>query len=121
MDKKWFRPHVAYTIAKYGMSMCVLGMAEEFRDTGIAVNALWPGSIIQTAALAMVPGVDAERSRTAEIMADAAHLILTRDARSFTGHFCIDEEILASSGSTDLAKYAVAPHKGPPIRDLFLD
>ena len=121
MDPKWFRNHVAYTIAKYGMSMCVLGMAEEFRADGIAVNALWPRTIIRTAALAMIPGIDTDRARTPEIMADAAHLVLGREARQFTGNFCIDEEVLASAGATDLAKYAVAPGKDPPIPDLFID
>ena len=121
MDPKWFRNHVAYTIAKYGMSMCVLGMAEEFRGEGIAVNALWPRSIIHTAALGMIPGIDTERARSPEIMADAAHIILNRASRECTGNFCIDDEVLASAGIADLSKYAVAPHKGPPIGDLFLD
>jgi len=121
MDPKWFRNHLAYTIAKYGMSLCVLGMAEEFRAEGIAVNALWPRTIIRTAALAMIPGIDTDRARTPEIMADAAHVILSRQAREFTGNFCIDEEVLASAGVTDLAKYSVAPGKSEPITDLFID
>lgn len=121
MDPKWFKNHVAYSIAKYGMSMCVLGMAEEFRSEGIAVNALWPRAIIRTAALAMIPGIDTERARTPDIVADAAHVILGRPAREFSGNFCIDEEVLASAGVTDFAKYAVAPGKGEPIGDLFLD
>ncbi len=121
MDPKWFGRHVAYTIAKYGMSMCVLGMAEEFRSEGIAINALWPRTIIRTAALAMIPGIDTDRARMPEIMADAAHVILNRESRGFTGNFCIDEEVLASAGVSDLAKYAVAPGKGEPIRDLFVD
>ena len=121
MNPKWFRNHLAYTIAKYGMSMCVLGMAEEFRADGIAVNALWPRTIVRTAALAMIPGIDTDRARNPEIVADAAHLILGRDARQFTGNFCIDEEVLAAAGVTDLAKYAVAPGSGDPIPDLFVD
>jgi len=121
MNPKWFKNHLAYTIAKYGMSMCVLGMAEEFRAEGIAVNALWPRTIIRTAALAMIPGIDTDRARTPEIVADAAHLMLNREARQFTGNFCIDEEVLASAGVTDLAKYAVAPGKDQPIPDLFVD
>src|SRR6185369_6057011 len=94
MDPKWFAPHVAYTMAKYGMSMCVLGMAEEFRTDGIAVNALWPRTVIATSAIMMIPGAaeDIERMRKPEIMADAAHAILTRDARATSGRFFIDEE-----------------------------
>ena len=121
MDPKWFGPHVAYTIAKYGMSMCVMGMAEEFRNDGIAINALWPRTIIHTAALAMIQGIDTDRSRTPEIMADAAHVILNRESRGCTGNFFIDDEVLASAGLTELAKYAVAPGKGAPITDLFID
>lgn len=121
MDPKWFSPHVAYTIAKYGMSMCVMGMAEEFRNDGIAINALWPRTIIHTAALAMIQGIDTDRARTPEIMADAAHVILNRESRGCTGNFFIDDEVLASAGVTELAKYAVAPGKGAPITDLFID
>lgn len=121
MDPKWFSPHVAYTIAKYGMSMCVMGMAEEFRNDGIAINALWPRTIIHTAALAMIQGIDTDRARTPEIMADAAHVILNRESRGCTGNFFIDDEVLASAGVTELAKYAVAPGKGAPIPDLFID
>ena len=121
MDPKWFSPHVAYTIAKYGMSMCVMGMAEEFRNDGIAINALWPRTIIHTAALAMIQGIDTDRARTPEIMADAAHVILNRESRGCTGNFFIDDEVLASAGLTELAKYAVAPGKGAPITDLFID
>jgi len=121
MDPKWFSPHVAYTIAKYGMSMCVMGMAEEFRNDGIAINALWPRTIIHTAALAMIQGIDTDRARTPEIMADAAHVILNRESRGCTGNFFIDDEVLASAGVTELAKYAVAPGKGAPIPDLFVN
>src|SRR6185312_11044782 len=94
MNPRWFGPHVAYTIAKYGMSMCVLGMAEEFRTDGIAVNALWPRTTIATAALQIIPGARPEAGRTPEIMADAAHAVLTRDSRSLTGRFLIDEDVL---------------------------
>jgi citronellol/citronellal dehydrogenase len=117
---KWFAPHLAYTMAKYGMSMCVLGMAEEFRAAGIAVNALWPRTIIATAALQVIPGAEADRGRTPEIVADAAWHILTRDSRSTTGTFFIDDEVLAAAGVTDLSRYAVSP--GKALRaDLFLD
>jgi citronellol/citronellal dehydrogenase len=120
MKAKWFQRHVAYTIAKYGMSMCVLGMAEEFRPLGIGVNALWPRTIIATAALQVIPGAHAERGRTPEIVADAAQYILTRDSRATTGNFFIDEEVLAQAGVSDLSGYAVTP--GEPLqKDLFLD
>lgn len=120
MHAKWFAPHVAYTIAKYGMSMCVLGMAEEFRDDGIAVNALWPHTIIATAALQMVPGANSEQARKPEIVAEAAWHILTRDSRATTGNFFIDEQVLAAAGVTDLTPYAVVP-ANPLKSDLFID
>jgi citronellol/citronellal dehydrogenase len=120
MSARWFAPHVAYTIAKYGMSLCVLGMAEEFRSAGVAVNALWPRTIIATAALQMIPGVDAARGRKPEILADAAHWILTQPSRSLTGNFLIDEDVLARAGVTDLSAYAVDAAK-PLTKDLFLD
>jgi citronellol/citronellal dehydrogenase len=117
---KWFAPHLAYTMAKYGMSMCVLGMAEEFREAGIAVNALWPRTIIATAALQVIPGAEPECGRTPDMVADAAWHILTRDSRTTTGNFFIDDEVLASAGITDLTAYAVA--KGKPLKtDLFLE
>lgn len=120
MQAKWFHRHVAYTIAKYGMSMCVLGMAEEFRPLGIGVNALWPRTIIATAALQVIPGANAECGRTPEIVAAAARYILTRDSRATTGNFFIDEEVLAEAGVSDLSGYAMTP--GLPLqRDLFLD
>jgi citronellol/citronellal dehydrogenase len=121
MDPKWFAPHVAYTIAKYGMSMCVLGMAEEFRHDGIAVNALWPRSVIATAAIAMIPGAgeQVERMRKPAIMADAAHAILLRDAATTTGRFFIDEDALREAGIVDLEPYAVKPG-APLLPDLFL-
>ena len=118
----WFKQHVAYTMAKYGMSMCVLGMAEEFRDAGVAVNALWPRTIIATSALAMIPGIAdrMDHCRRPEILADAAHAILTRDARQATGNFYIDEDVLAQHGITDLTRYAVKPGV-PLLPDIFLD
>lgn len=120
MKAKWFQRHVAYTIAKYGMSMCVLGMAEEFRPLGIGVNALWPRTIIATAALQVIPGAHAERGRTPEIVADAARYILTQDSRATTGNFFIDEEVLAQAGVSDLSGYAMTP--GETLqKDLFLD
>ena len=120
LNPRWFGPHVAYTIAKYGMSMCVLGMAEELKPDGIAVNALWPRTTIATAALQIIPGAQPEAGRKPEIMADAAHYILSRDSRSLTGRFLIDEEVLREAGVTDFAGYAVKP--GAALRiDLFLD
>ena len=120
LNPRWFKDHVAYTIAKYGMSMCVLGLAEEFRRDGIAVNALWPRTTIATAALQVVPGAAPELGRTPEIMADAAHHVLTRDSRSLTGRFLIDEAVLREAGVRDFERYAVKP--GETLRvDLFLD
>ena len=121
MEPKWFAPHVAYTMAKYGMSMCVLGMAEEFRRDGIGVNALWPRTVIATAALAMLPGVreQLDRTRKPEIVADAAHAVLTRDARETTGRFFLDEDVLRQAGIDDFSVYAVAPGM-PLLPDLFL-
>ncbi|MEO8134444.1 MAG: NAD(P)-dependent oxidoreductase [Betaproteobacteria bacterium] len=122
MKPHWFQPHVAYTMAKYGMSMCVLGMAAEFGPAGVAVNALWPRTVIATVALQMIPGAEVERCRMPEIMADAAHAVLLRDARDpvNSGNFYIDDEVLAAAGITDLSAYAVLP--GAPLRsDIFLD
>ncbi len=121
LDPKWFAPHVAYTIAKYGMSMCVLGMAEEFKADGIGINALWPRTVIATAALALVPGAreQLERTRKPEIMADAAHAILLRDARTTTGNFFLDEDVLRETGITDFSIYAVNAGE-VPLPDLFL-
>ncbi|MFL6260398.1 MAG: SDR family oxidoreductase [Thermoanaerobaculia bacterium] len=120
LDPKWFEHHVAYTIAKYGMSLCVLGMAEEFKRDGIAVNALWPRTVILTAALAMLGGLTPPEScRRPEIVADAAYEILNRDSRDQTGRFYIDEEVLREAGVTDFERYAVAPGK-PLHPDLFL-
>lgn len=122
MQEKWFKNHVAYSIAKYGMSMCVLGMAGEFREQGIAVNALWPRTAIATAAVQNLLGGDemTKRSRTPQIMADAAHVILTRPSREFTGNFCVDDEVLESTGISDLSKYAVDPAKDL-LADFFVD
>ena len=121
MDAKWFRDHAAYTMAKYGMSMCVLGMAEEFRNDGIGVNALWPRTVIATAAIAMIPGA-AERvdmMRRPEILADAAHAVLVRDARTTTGNFFIDEDVLIEAGIADFGRYAIKPGAAL-LPDLFL-
>lgn len=121
MKAKWFKNHVAYTMAKYGMSMCVLGMAEEFKRDGIAVNALWPRTAIDTAALAMIPGIDTAACRTPAILADAAYIILNRPAAESTGNFYVDDEVLASEGITDLDKYAVVPGTKDFLLDFFLD
>ncbi len=117
----WFKNHCAYTMAKFGMSMCVLGMAEEFRDAGLAVNALWPKTVIHTAALAMLGDrVKPQQCRKPQIVADAAHAILIRESRQCSGNFFIDEAVLAEAGVTDFSRYAVKP--GEPLqRDLFLD
>jgi citronellol/citronellal dehydrogenase len=110
-EPRWFAPHLAYTISKYGMSLCVLGMAEEFRVFRIAVNALWPRSVIATAAVRNLLGGDEviRRARRPEIVADAAHAILVRDSRACSGNFFIDEEVLQSEGVTDFSPYAVTP------------
>ena len=119
VEERWFAPHVAYTMAKFGMSLCVLGMAGEFRTAGIAVNALWPRTAIDTAAMAMLGGPDAlKRCRKPEIMADAAHIILTSPSRQFTGNFCVDDEVLRGAGVTDLARYR---HAGAREDELLPD
>jgi len=111
LNPKWFGPHVAYTMAKYGMSLCVLGMAEEFKEQGVAVNALWPRTAIATAAIKNALGGEAimNISRSPEIMADAAHVMLTKPSKEFTGNFCIDDTILAENGVTDFSVYAEVP------------
>ena len=121
LDPRWFKDHTAYTIAKYGMSMCVLGMAAEFADQGVAVNALWPRTVIATAAIRMLGGlVKPEQCRVPEIMADAAHCVLSGDSRSRTGQFLIDDEVLTEAGVSEFDQYAGAP--GTPLAvDLFLD
>ncbi len=116
----WFERHTAYTMAKYGMSMCTLGHAAEFAPLGIAVNSLWPRTPIATAALQMIPGVDTGRCRTPEILADAAHLVLTRDPAP-SGQFFIDDEVLAAHGVTDLDRYAVVPGTTDFLPDFFID
>ena len=121
MKAVWFKNHVAYTMAKYGMSMCVLGMAEEFKRDGIAVNALWPRTVIDTAALQMIPGIDATAGRTPQILADAAHIIFNRDSKECTGNFFVDDMVLASEGITDLEKYSVTPGTKDFLLDFFLD
>ena len=121
MKAKWFKGHVAYTMSKFGMSMCTLGMSEELRPQGIAVNSLWPRTTIATAAVEVhFPPEILKASRTAAIMADAAHAILTSDARSNTGNFYIDEEVLRKAGRTDFSEYAVSP--GTPLfQDLYVE
>ena len=120
LDPRWFKDHTAYTIAKYGMSLCVMGLAAEFEGQGVAINALWPRTVIATAALAMLgDAVKPEFCRTPEIVADAAHAILTAPSRERTGKFLIDDEVLAAAGVTDLSGYAVKPGS-PLIPDLFL-
>ena len=120
LDPVWFKHNTAYTISKYGMSLCVIGLAAEFKEEGIAVNALWPRTVIATAALAMLGGLTPlEHCRKPEIVADAAHAILTRDSRCCTGNFYIDEDALREAGVTDFERYAVVP--GNPLHpDLFL-
>jgi citronellol/citronellal dehydrogenase len=121
MKPIWFKNHVAYTMAKYGMSMCVLGMAAELEDAGIAVNALWPRTAVWTAAMNMLGGPDMmERCRKPEIMADAAHAILTRPSRAFTGHFYVDDDVLREEGVTSMDAYAYAPG-ADLMPDFFLD
>jgi citronellol/citronellal dehydrogenase len=121
MKQHWFSPHTAYTMAKYGMSMCTLGHSGEFAKYGIAVNSLWPRTAIATAALQMIPGVDVNMCRTPEILSDAAWFILTSDAKDTTGNFFIDDELLAAHGVTDLARYAVKPGTTNFIPDFFVD
>ena len=113
MSAKWFRGHTAYTMAKFGMSMCVLGMAVEFADDGIAFNALWPRTGIATAAIrnALAGDEGMRHCRTPDILADAAYLIFNKNARDFTGHFLIDDTFLASEGITDFDQYRVDPTK----------
>ena len=121
MKSHWFQSHTAYTMAKYGMSMCTLGHAAEFAKRGIAVNSLWPRTAIATAALQMIPGVDLDKCRKPEILADAAHLILTSDARAHSGNFYIDDSLLALHGITDLDRYSVVPGTTDFIPDFFVD
>ena len=121
MKAQWFQNHVAYTMAKFGMSMCVLGMAAEFAGDGIAFNALWPRTTIATAAVNMLGGdMMMPASRKPDIMADAAYHILTRPSRECTGNFFIDEDLLRSAGVTDFEPYAVTPG-APLLPDFFVD
>lgn len=120
MHARWFKHHTAYTMSKFGMSMCVLGMSAEFADRGVAVNAMWPKTVIATAALAMLGDkVNPRNCRKPEIVADAAHAILVRDARTTTGNFFIDEEVLREEGVSDFDQYANSPGQ-PLIPDFFL-
>jgi len=121
MKARWFAPHLAYSMAKYGMSMCVLGMAEELRPAGVGVNALWPRTVIATSALNLIPLADPKRGRKPEIMADAAHAILTRPAQECTGNFFIDDAVLAQAGVKNLDDYAVTPGNRDFLPDFFLD
>nr|CAD7587740.1 unnamed protein product [Timema genevievae] len=123
MNPFWFKNHVAYTMAKYGMSMCVLGMAEEFKDSNIAVNALWPKTAIHTAAIEMLSGPEAgDISRKPEIIADAAYAILIKEPRTLTGKFLVDEDVLRDEGIQDLSQYAVNPANADNLMmDFFLD
>jgi citronellol/citronellal dehydrogenase len=121
MKAKWFAGHTAYTMSKYGMSMCTLGMSEELKPLGIAVNSLWPRTTIATAAVEVhFPEAILKASRNVDIMSDAAHLILTSDAKANTGNFYVDEDLLRKNGVTDFDKYAITP--GVKLyQDLFLD
>ena len=120
LDPKWWGAHTGYTLAKMGMSLVTLGLAAELRDAGIAVNALWPRSIIATDALNMIPDVDTAGCRTPDIVADAAHAVLIRTARGFTGQFLIDEDVLREAGVSRFDGYAVDPSR-PLLPDLFLE
>jgi citronellol/citronellal dehydrogenase len=120
LDPRWWGPHVGYTLAKMGMSFVTLGLAAEFGPRGVAVNALWPRTVIATDAINMIPGVEAARCRKPTILADAAHVLLTAGVREYSGRFLIDEELLAAAGVTDLSHYAVDPSQ-PLLPDLFLD
>ena len=119
LDPKWWGPHTGYTLAKMGMSFVTLGLAAEFAGQGIAINALWPRTIIATDALNMIPGVEIPRCRKPEIVADAAHAILVRPARERTGAFLFDEDVLREAGVTDFSQYAVDPTQ-PLLPDLFV-
>jgi citronellol/citronellal dehydrogenase len=119
LDPKWWAPHTGYTLAKMGMSFVTLGLAGEFGRRGVAVNALWPRTVIATDAINMIPGVEPRNCRKPGIVADAAHAVLVREARGFSGRFLIDEEVLREAGTTDFEQYAVEPGQ-PLLPDLFL-
>lgn len=120
LQPKWFENHCAYTISKFGMSMCMLGMAAELENDGIACNSLWPQTLIYTAAMKMVGNIKPENCRNEQIVADAAHIILTSDAKTNSGNFYIDETVLRDHGVTDFAHYSIDPDQ-PLIRDLYLE
>ncbi len=120
MKAKWFAPHLAYTMSKFGMSMCMLGMAEELKDEGIACNSLWPRTLIYTAAMKMVGNIKPEFCRNEDIVADAAHCILASDAKTNSGNFYIDEDVLSAQGVEDFSSYAIEPDN-PLITDLYLE
>ncbi|XP_068215482.1 hydroxysteroid dehydrogenase-like protein 2 [Palaemon carinicauda] len=121
MRARWFKDHAAYTMAKYGMSMCILGMAEEFREDGVACNALWPRTAIITAAMEMLGGDEIDKQcRKPEIMSDAAYVMLCKDSKSYTGNFAIDDDVLRAEGITDFSSYAVDPNTAL-MPDFFLD
>lgn len=119
LDPKWWGPHTGYSLAKIGMSFVTLGLAAEFGPQGVAVNALWPQTVIATDALKMIPGADAAGGRTPDIMADAAHVVLCREARGFYGQFLVDEAVLREAGETNFDRYAVDPTQ-PLLPDFFL-
>ena len=120
LDPRWFGSHLAYTISKYGMSMCVLGLAEELKRHGIAVNALWPRTALAPSAVDLIAGEEARKGcRTPAIMADAAHAILCRAAADYTGHFCLDEDVLREEGTDDFEPYSVIPG-APLLPDFFV-
>jgi len=125
MEGQWFKPHVAYTMAKYGMSMCTLGMSEELKPSGIAVNSLWPRTMINTAAVNNILASTMEdqgvsKCRTPEIMGDAAYIILTQDSKKFTGNMCVDDSTIIKSGKTDLSEYLATPD-ATPFPDFFVN
>ena len=121
LQAHWFAPHLAYTMAKYGMSMCTLGHSAELKQYGIGVNSLWPRTAIATAALQLIPGIDREKCRKPEILSDAAWLILTSASSTTTGNFYIDDTLLAQHGVTDLERYAVTAGTQDLIPDFFID
>ncbi len=120
LEPKWWAPHTAYTLAKMGMSFVTLGLAAEFGPQGVAVNAMWPRTVIATDAINMIPGVQAEQCRKPEIVADAAHTVLLRPAEGYFGHFLIDDDVLFAVGVTDFTQYAVDPRAQHLLPDLFL-
>ena len=122
METRWFSPHVAYTMAKFGMSMCVLGMAGEYKSAGIAFNALWPRTVIATAAVQNLLGGDQsmKASRKPEILADAAYIIFNKSAKECTGNFFVDDEVLRANGKTDLSEYATTPGSTSFLPDFFV-